>query len=170
MAEDTAVSNDIKIKRFAKAIFKVMDEKYKPTHVIKIKIDHANMNKELKQKCAAHPYNVLGWALTAFEKGMVGKKNWKTEHIPFFWIKVAEKEGKYQHGYAILCNVNSMSDKIQEAIDRAREQLLGTIEMNMMKISSMADLQLEPSLIAYVAPSGEAKLRNVIPSKVILGI
>lgn len=170
MAEETAVSNDVKIKRFAKAITKVIDEKYKPTHVIKIKIDHANMNKELKQKCAAHPYNVLGWALTAFEKGMVGKKNWKTEHIPFLWIKVAEKEGKYQHGYAVLSNVNHMSDKIQSAIDRAREQLLGTIDMNMMKISSIADLQLEPSLIAYIDKDGNAKLRNVVASKTILGI
>ena len=170
MAEDTAVSNDLKLKRFAKAIFKVIDEKYKPTHALKIKIDHANMSKELKQKCMAHPYNVLGWALTAFEKGMVGKKNWKTEHIPFLWIKVAEKEGKYQHGYALLCNVNHLSDKIQSAIDKTREQLLGTIEMNMMKIKSSADLQLEPSLIAYVDQQGNAKLRNVIPSKIILGI
>lgn len=170
MAESTINSNDAKIRRFAKAIFKVIDEKYKPTHAIKIKIDHANMNKDLKQKCMAHPYNVLGWALTAFEKGMVGKKNWKTDHIPFLWVKVAEKEGKYQHGYAILSNVNSMSDKIQEAIDKTREQLFGTIEMNMMKIRSVADLQLEPTLIAYVDKEGNAKLRNVIPSKVILGI
>jgi hypothetical protein len=42
--------------------------------------------------------------------------------------------------------------------------------MNMMKIRSVADLQLEPTLIAYIAPNGEAKLRNVVPSKTILGI
>ncbi|MEE6207435.1 MAG: hypothetical protein VZR95_05215 [Alphaproteobacteria bacterium] len=163
-------SNDLKLKQFAKAIFKVIDTKYKPTHAIKIKIDHGNISKDLKQKCAAHPYNVLGWALTTFEKGMVGKKNWKTDFIPFLWIKVAEKEGKYQHGYAILCNVNHLSEKIQSALDKAREQLFGTIDMSLVKINSVADLEIEPSLISYVDAEGNAKLRNVVSAKVILGI
>ena len=167
----TSVStNDTKIKQFAKAIYKVIDGKYKPTHALKIKIDHANISKDLKQKCSAHPYNVLGWALTAFEKGMVGKKNWKTDFIPFLWIKVAEKDGKYQHGYAILCNVNHLSDKIQSAIDRVREELFGSIEINLLKISSVADLEIDPSLIAYVDAEGNAKLRNVVPAKIILGL
>lgn len=170
MAEDTAVSNEIKVKRFAKAICKVIDEKYRPAYVLKVKIDHSNMSKDLKQKCAAHQYNVLGWVLTAFEKAMVGKKNWKTEHVPFLWVKVAEKEGKYQHGYVILSCGNSAADKIQSAIDKVREQLLATIEINMMKIGSVTDLQLEPNLIAYVDKDGNAKLRNVIASKTILGI
>lgn len=170
MTTTTATPNDLKIKQFAKAIYKVIDTKYKPAFALKVKIDHANMSKDLKQKCVAHPYNVLGWALTAFEKGMVGKKNWKTEHIPFLWIKVAEKEGKYQHGYAVLSCDNQMSDKIQAAIDKMREQLYGTIEMNLVKIRSIADLELEPSLIAYIDAEGNPKLRNVIASNTILGI
>lgn len=166
----SSADNDLKIRQFTKAIYKVIDEKYKPSYALKIKIDHANINKELKQKCAAHPYNVLGWVLTSFEKALVGKKNWKTEHVPFLWIKVAEKEGKYQHGYVILSNVSNAAEKVQTAIDKAREQLHGTIDINIMKISGIANLELEPSLISYIDAEGNPKLRNIIPSKTILGI
>lgn len=162
--------NNSKAQQFAKALFKVIDTKYKPTHALKIKIDHNNINKDLKQKCATHPFNVLGWTLVNFEKALVGKKNWKTDPVPFLWIKVAEKEGKYQHGYVILGSGHGSSDKIQEAIDKAREQLLGTIEVNMLKINSIADLEIDPSLISYVDAEGNAKLRNIIPSKTILGL
>ncbi|MBP5215759.1 MAG: hypothetical protein J6039_04300 [Alphaproteobacteria bacterium] len=169
---DTTQQNDkdVKIRNFARALYKVIDEKYKPSYIVKIKIDNNNINKQLKQKCAAHPYNVLGWVLTTFEKAMVGKRNWKTDHIPFLWIKVAEKEGKYQHGYVVLSNVNSMSGKIQGAIDRTRDELLGTIEMNMIRVNSVADLEIDPSIIAYKDAEGNPKLRNIIPSKTILGI
>jgi hypothetical protein len=162
--------NTQKAKQFALALFNAIDAKYQPTHALKIKIDHNNLNKDLKQKCAAHPYNVLGWTLVNFEKAMVGKKNWKTDHVPFLWIKVAEKEGKYQHGYVVLSGTNTQSDKIQEAIDKAREQLLGTIEVNLLKIRSIADLEIDPSLISYVDADGNAKLRNIVASKTILGI
>lgn len=170
MTPITANPNDLKIRQFASAIYKVIDSKYKPAYALKIKIDHGNMSKDLKQKCMAHPYNVLGWALTAFEKGFAGKKNWKTEHLPFIWIKVAEKDEKYQHGYAILCGGNYMGEKIQSAIDKAREQLNASVEMNLMKIRSIADLELEPSLIVYIDAQGNAKLRNVVSSQVILGL
>lgn len=163
-------ANGLKIRQFAVALFKAIDAKYKPTHALKIKIDHGNINKDLKQKCANHPYNVLGWTLVNFEKALVGKKNWKTDHIPFLWIKVAEKEGKYQHGYVVLGSDHFSSDKIQEAIDKAREQLLGTIEVNMLKIKSIADLEIDPGLISYVDTEGNAKLRNIIASKTILGL
>lgn len=170
MEPTQAMVNEYKQKQFVKAIIKVIDTKYMPKYALKIKIDHNNINKELKQKCTAHPYNVLGWTLTAFEKALVGKKNWKEAPLPFLWIKAAEKEGKYQHGYVLLGGTNFMSDKIQGAIDRVREQLLGTIEVNMMKINSIADLELDPSTISYIDGEGNAKLRNIISSKTILGI
>ena len=90
------------VDAFARAVFKKIELQYAPKYVLKIKIDHSNLTKEQKQKCMAHPYNVMGWALTAFEKALVGKKNWKTDFLPFLLIKSAEKEGKYQQGYAIL--------------------------------------------------------------------
>ena len=167
MAEE--INNALKIKQFAAALFKAIDAKYKPTHALKIKIDHNNISKDLKQKCAAHPYNVLGWTLVNFEKALVGKKNWKTEPVPFLWIKVAEKEEKYQHGYVILSGSNTQSDKIQEAIDKAREQLLGTIEVNLLKIRSITDLEIDPTLVSYIDADGNAKLRNIIAAKTILG-
>lgn len=170
MEPTQAMVNEYKLKQFAKAMLKVIDTKYAPKYALKIKIDHNNINKELKQKCAAHPYNVLGWTLTTFEKALVGKKNWKTDPVPFLWIKVAEKDGKYQHGYVLLGGTNYMSDKIQGAIDRVREQLLGTIEVNMMKINSIADLEIDPSTITYIDAEGNPKLRNVIGSKTILGL
>ncbi len=170
MEPTQAMVNEYKLKQFAKAMCKVIDSKYNPKYALKIKIDHNNINKELKQKCMAHPYNVLGWTLTTFEKALVGKKNWKTNPVPFLWIKVAEKDGKYQHGYVVIGGTNYMSDKIQGAIDRVREQLLGTIEVNMIKINSIADLELDASTITYIDAEGNAKLRNVISSKTILGI
>jgi len=170
MEPTPAMINEYKLKQFAKATFKVIDSKYAPKYALKIKIDHNSINKELKQKCMTHPYNVLGWTLTAFEKALVGKKNWKTEPLPFLWIKVAEKDGKYQHGYVLLGGTNYMSDKIQGAIDRVREHLLGTIEVNMMKINSIADLEIDPSAITYIDSEGNAKLRNIISFKTILGL
>ena len=170
MEPTQAMVNEYKLKQFAKAMFKVIDTKYAPKYALKVKIDHNNINKELKQKCAAHPYNVLGWTLTTFEKALVGKKNWKTDPVPFLWIKVAEKDGKYQHGYVLFGGTNYMSDKIQGAIDRVREQLLGTIEVNMMKINSIADLEIDPGTITYLDAEGNPKLRNVIGSKTILGL
>lgn len=168
MEPTQAMVNEYKLKQFAKAMLKVIDTKYAPKYALKIKIDHNNINKELKQKCMAHPYNVLGWTLMTFEKALVGKKNWKTNPVPFLWIKVAEKDGKYQHGYVLLGGTNYMSDKIQGAIDRVREQLLGTIEVNMMKINSIADLEIDPSTITYIDAEGNPKLRNVISSKTLL--
>ena len=170
MESTQAMVNEYKLKQFTKAMFEVIDKKYAPKFAIKVRIDHKNINKELKQKCMAHPYNVLGWTLTAFEKALVGKKNWKTEPVPFLWIKVMESDGKYQHGYVLLGGAHFMSDKIQGAIDRVREQLLGTIEMNIMKINSIADLEIDPSIITYVDGEGNPKLRNVIGSKTLLGL
>ena len=170
MEPTPAMVNEYKQKQFVKAMYKVIDTKYAPKYALKIKIDHNNLNKELKQKCMAHPYNVLGWTLTTFEKALVGKKNWKTSPLPFLWIRVAEKDEKYQHGYVLLSGTNYMSDKIQGAIDRVREQLLGTIEVNMMKINSIADLEIDPGVITYIDAEGNAKLRNVISSKTILGL
>lgn len=170
MEPTQAMVNEYKLKQFAKAMFKVIDTKYAPKYALKIKIDHNNINKELKQKCMAHPYNVLGWTLTTFEKALVGKKNWKTSPLPFLWIKVAEKDGKYQHGYVLLGGTNYISDKIQGAIDRVREQLLGTIEVNMMKINSIADLEIDTGTITYIDAEGNPKLRNIISSKTLLGL
>ena len=170
MEPTTAMVNEYKLKQFAKAMVKVIDAKYAPKYALKVKIDHNNINKELKQKCMAHPYNVLGWVLTAFEKYLVGKKNWKTSPMPFLWIKVAEKDGKYQHGYVILGGSHFISDKIQGAIDRVREQLLGTIEINIMKINSIADLEIDPTTITYIDAQGNPKLRNIIGSKTLLGL
>jgi len=55
-------------------------------------------------------------------------------------------------------------------LDKAREQLYGTIDMSLVKINSVADLEIDPSLISYIDAEGNAKLRNVVPAKVILGI
>ena len=63
-----------------------------------------------------------------------------------------------------------MSDKIQGAIDRVREQLLGTIEVNMLKINSIADLEIDTATITYIDAEGNPKLRNVISSKTLLGL
>lgn len=170
MEPTQSMVNEYKLKQFAKATFKVIDTKYAPKYALKIRIDHNNINKELKQKCMVHPYNVLGWTLTAFEKALVGKKNWKTSPLPFLWIKVSENDGKYQHGYVLLGGSNFMSDRIQGAIDRVREQLLGTIEVNIMKINSIADLGIDPATITYIDGEGNPKLRNIVSSKTILGI
>lgn len=83
---------------------------------------------------------------------------------------MAENDGKYQHGYVLLGSTNFMSDRIQGAIDRLREQLLGTIEVNIMKINRIADFGIDANTITYIDAEGNPKLRNIISSKTILSI
>ena len=167
MAENPVKPNT---EAFTKAVFKKIDQQYAPKYVLKIKIDHSNLSKEHKQKCMAHPYNVMGWALTAFEKALVGKKNWKTDFLPFLLIKSAEKEGRYQQGYAILSSSRFFLDKIQSAVDHALEGLNGAIEMNVIKIDKTADLQIPSKTISYIDAEGNVKLQNVLSAKTILGL
>lgn len=158
------------VEAFARVVFKKIELQYAPKYVLKIKIDHSNLTKEQKQKCMAHPYNVMGWALTAFEKALVGKKNWKTDFLPFLLIKSAEKEGKYQQGYAILSSSKFFLDKIQSAVDRALEGLNGAIEMNVLKIDKLSELPITAKTISYIDTDGNVKLQNIISAKTILGL
>lgn len=167
MAETSVKPN---AEAFARAVFKKIELQYAPKYVIKIKIDHNNLTKDQKQKCMAHPYNVMGWALTAFEKALVGKKNWKTDFLPFLLIKSAEKEGKYQQGYAVLNSSRFFLDKIQSAVDHALEGLNGAIEMNVIKIDKLSELPITAKTISYIDAEGNIKLQNIISAKTVLGL